>query len=133
MSNCPDCERPLKRNAISCVCGWQEKFSKPAYKPKCLKCGSEDIYKPVGLNWLCYEHTAKQHRSFPHNLFDYKLANPKCTMQEAWLHAMQFEKYKYSEEYYDAREKKKERVDEQALIDKLKPITFNELEDKEIA
>ena len=37
MSNCPECERKLKKDADSCVCGWKNENLEPVIK-QCFTC-----------------------------------------------------------------------------------------------
>ena len=107
-------------------CGWVAgKKSEPAIAElMCMKCRSTDVYIRIGLNWLCYNHTAKQHRSFVHNMFDYKHENRQASDKECWLYAMQFEKEdrRFDEKYYDEKVKRKGdlQYNEQHLLSQIK-------------
>ena len=132
--NCPQCGLALRTPEACAECGWLNKnFLVP--KMVCQRCGSANVYCCAGNMWLCYEHTAKQHRSFGHNMLDYLLENKSALPKEAWLYAMQYEKNKLDEKYYDERTQKKRGMsvfEEAALLAKVKPVEFESLNNRSI-
>ena len=67
----------------------------PVIPKQCMNCGSKEVYKrSPGGSWLCYDHTAKQHRDFTHNMLDYILEHSEADHKEAWEYAMNYEKDK---------------------------------------
>ena len=100
---CPSCGSILTDPFRCNDCEWISKNRPQIVSSGCLRCASKDVYKRIPDGWLCYNHVAKQHRSFVHNMLDFKLANRNSTHKEAWLHAMQFvpKGYRYDEQYFD--------------------------------
>lgn len=125
---CPDCKITLinPQRCDNPDCGWEKYPEKKPVVLKCERCGSKEVYKKNHDIWLCYEHTARQHRDFVHNMNDYLVEHKNATNKEAWLSAMQFEKYKLDESYFDTHSKKRGQPRHNA------EIRFDDLEDRTI-
>ena len=104
---CPSCGSILT-NPFRCNdCEWTSKNRPITISNSCMVCSSKDVYKRMPDGWLCYNHVAKQHRSFVHNMLDFKLANRDLSIREAWLYAMQFapKATRFDEKYFDEHSK----------------------------